>query len=65
MSSFRARGVLTTLRDRDALKQLTLESALDLLAMGLDPEKATLFVQSDVPEISELYWLRGHRGKTL
>jgi tryptophanyl-tRNA synthetase len=48
---------LTTLRDREALKQLTLESALDLLALGLDPQKATLFVQSDVPEVSELCWL--------
>lgn len=48
---------LTTLRDRELLKQLTLESALDLLALGLDPEKAVLFVQSDVPEVSELCWL--------
>jgi tryptophanyl-tRNA synthetase len=48
---------LTTLRDREALKQLTLESALDLLALGLDPQKARLFVQSDVPEVSELCWL--------
>ena len=31
--------------------------ALDLLALGLDPSKATLFVQSDVPEVSELCWL--------
>jgi tryptophanyl-tRNA synthetase len=31
--------------------------ALDLLALGLDPNKATLFVQSDVPEISQLCWI--------
>ena len=48
---------LTTVRDRDRLAQLTLDAALDLLALGLDPEKATLFVQSDVPEVSELCWL--------
>jgi tryptophanyl-tRNA synthetase len=48
---------LTTIRDRDALWQNTLDSAMDLLALGLDPDKATLFVQSDVPEVSELCWL--------
>ena len=30
---------------------------VDLLSLGLDPEKATLFVQSDVPETTELAWL--------
>jgi len=48
---------LTTIRDRDQLKQNTLDAALDLLALGLDPAKATLFVQSDVPEVTELTWL--------
>ncbi len=48
---------LTTVRDADQLRQNVLDSALDLLALGLDPKKATLFVQSDVPEVSELTWL--------
>ena len=48
---------LTTVREADRLKQLTLEAAIDLLALGLDPERAVLFVQSDVPEVSELCWL--------
>ncbi len=48
---------LTTVRDRKILAQNTLDAALDLLALGLDPEKATLFVQSDVPEVCELTWL--------
>jgi tryptophanyl-tRNA synthetase len=48
---------LTTIRDREQLRQLTLDAALDLLALGLDPNRATLFVQSDVPEVSELCWL--------
>jgi tryptophanyl-tRNA synthetase len=48
---------LTTVRDRDKLRQYTFDVALDLLALGLDPNKATLFVQSDVPEVSELCWL--------
>jgi tryptophanyl-tRNA synthetase len=48
---------LTTVRDAAKLKQWTLDAAIDLLALGLDPNKATLFVQSDVPEVSELCWL--------
>ncbi len=48
---------LTTVRERERLWQNTLDAALDLLALGLDPDRATLFVQSDVPEVSELCWL--------
>ncbi|NQU21209.1 MAG: tryptophan--tRNA ligase [Candidatus Nealsonbacteria bacterium] len=48
---------LTTVRDPAELRQLTLDAAFDLVALGLDPDRATLFVQSDVPEISELCWL--------
>jgi tryptophanyl-tRNA synthetase len=48
---------LTTIRDPEELRQNTLDAALDLLALGLDPAKATLFVQSHVPEVSELTWL--------
>jgi tryptophanyl-tRNA synthetase len=48
---------LTTVRDRQTLAQYTLDAAADLLALGLDPNRATLFVQSDVPEVSELCWL--------
>ncbi|MGB0595606.1 MAG: tryptophan--tRNA ligase [Rubripirellula sp.] len=48
---------LTTVREAETLRQYTLDSAIDLLALGLDPSKATLFVQSQVPEVSELTWL--------
>ncbi len=48
---------LTTVRDREQLQRLTLDAAIDLMALGLDPERAALFVQSDVPEVSELCWL--------
>jgi len=48
---------LTTIRDAQQLWQNTLDAAIDLLALGLDPEKATIFVQSDVPQVSELCWL--------
>ncbi|MCY2995861.1 MAG: tryptophan--tRNA ligase [Planctomycetota bacterium] len=48
---------LTTVRNRDVLWQNTIDAALDLLALGLNPDHATLFAQSDVPEVSELCWL--------
>jgi len=48
---------LTTIREREQLEQLTMDAALDLLALGLDPDRAILFVQSDVPEVCELTWL--------
>jgi len=48
---------LTTVRDPALLRQYTLDGAIDLLALGLNPNKAVLFVQSDVPEVSELCWL--------
>jgi tryptophanyl-tRNA synthetase len=50
---------LTSLRDGTALRANTLDVALDFLALGLDPEKATLFRQSDIPEVTELYWVLG------
>ncbi len=48
---------LTTLRDPAALRQNVLEVAIAYLSVGLDPDKALLFRQSDVPEVLELSWL--------
>ena len=48
---------LTSVRDKELLRQLTLDAAIDLLALGLNPDKAILFAQSDVPEVSQLMWL--------
>src|SRR6476660_8060583 len=48
---------LNTVRDGAKLRQFTFDMAIDLLALGLDPNKATLFVQSDVPEVSQLCWI--------
>lgn len=48
---------LTTVTDGDVLRQRTLEAAATYLALGLNPERATLFRQSDVPEVTELTWL--------
>jgi tryptophanyl-tRNA synthetase len=43
--------------DKDTLADRTHDMAIGLLAAGIDPEQATLFVQSHVPEHSELQWL--------
>ena len=48
---------LTTIREPDVLRGHVRDAALDLLALGLNPERATLFVQSDIPEVSQLCWL--------
>ncbi len=50
---------LTTLEDTDRLQENIHEMMLDWLAAGLDPQKSILFVQSDVPEVMELYTLLG------
>jgi len=48
---------LTSLRDPAALRENSRRVALDFLACGLDPEQATLFRQSDVPQVAELAWI--------
>lgn len=48
---------LTTSTDPDKLHANVKSIIAEYLAAGLDPEKATIFVQSDVPEISEMYLL--------
>lgn len=48
---------LTTLQDAARLRALTRDVAIDYLALGLDPKKATFYRQSDVPEVTELTWL--------
>lgn len=48
---------LTTLRDAGKMRELVRETAITYLACGLDPEKAVLWRQSDVPEVTEIAWL--------
>ncbi|MBU1018183.1 tryptophan--tRNA ligase [Patescibacteria group bacterium] len=48
---------LTTLSDAKELKKLTLDVATDLLALGVDPDRCYFWVQSDVPETTELAWI--------
>lgn len=48
---------LTTVRDSGELKKSVLEIAAAYLALGLDPERITLYRQSAIPEIQELNWI--------
>jgi tryptophanyl-tRNA synthetase len=48
---------LTSLQDAPRLRTLTQDVAIDYLTLGLDPQKATFYRQSDVPEVTELMWL--------
>lgn len=42
--------------DGTKLANLTMQAASDFLALGIDPNKSTFWVQSDVQEVQELYW---------
>lgn len=48
---------VTTIQDLQKLRDYTLDIAIDYLAIGLDPEKTSVFIQSDVPEVTELAWI--------
>jgi len=48
---------LTTLQNREELKQNILNVAIDYLAIGLNPKHVTLYKQSDIPEHMELAWI--------
>lgn len=48
---------LTTITDAELLRRNTFEAACDTLALGIDPERAVFWVQSDIPEVVELTWL--------
>src|SRR5258708_4364393 len=48
---------LTTVQDAVELQKYTFMAAADYLALGLDPVKALLFRQSDIPEVAELAWI--------
>lgn len=48
---------LTTVHDAARLQADSRNVAIDFIACGLDPSRATLFRQSDVPQVTELSWL--------
>ncbi len=48
---------LTTISDPKEVRVQTLEVAADYLALGIDPKKTTLFLQSQIPQHAELAWI--------
>ncbi len=48
---------MTTVHDGEALRRFSLDVALDYLALGFDPSSSNLFLQSDVPQVTELAWI--------
>ncbi len=48
---------LTTVKNKAELQELIIDLALDYLALGLNPERAVFFRQSDIPEHAELTWV--------
>ncbi len=48
---------LTTIQDKNILKNNTINAAIDFLALGMDPQKSTFWIQSDIPQVAELTWL--------
>jgi len=48
---------MTSMTDAATLRANVQDLAIDFLACGLDPEKATIFRQSDIPEVNELAWI--------
>jgi tryptophanyl-tRNA synthetase len=48
---------LTSVRDPAALRDSIRQVVIDYLAYGLDPERTSIYVQHDVPEVTELCWL--------
>ncbi len=47
---------MTSLNDGKRLAELTMQTATDFLALGINPDISTFWVQSDVKEVLELYW---------
>ncbi len=47
---------LTTVKNKEELKKNTFDAACDFFALGIDPEKSTFWIQSEVPQVAELTW---------
>ena len=48
---------LTTIQDPIVLENNTINAALDFIALGLDPEKSTFWIQGDVSQVTEFTWI--------
>ncbi|AOP32846.1 tryptophan--tRNA ligase [Leptospira tipperaryensis] len=51
---------LTTFSSKDKQRENTYNAVCDFLALGIDPEKSTFWLQSSVPEVTELTWYLSH-----
>ncbi len=47
---------LTSIQDKQKLEEITRHLAVEYLAMGIDPKRSVFFLQSDVPQVTELAW---------
>jgi tryptophanyl-tRNA synthetase len=48
---------MTSINDGERLSELTIQAAIDFLSLGVDPSKTTFWVQSDIKDVLELYWI--------
>lgn len=48
---------LTSVKDKEALENNIFEATVNFLALGMNPEKSTFWLQHDVKEVLELYWI--------
>ncbi|MBN2402790.1 MAG: tryptophan--tRNA ligase, partial [Spirochaetes bacterium] len=48
---------MTSSENGKLLRDYTIEAAIDLIALGLDPDKCHFWVQSDIPEVTQLTWI--------
>jgi len=48
---------LTSVQDKALLEEMTLDVARGYLALGIDPDRSVFFLQSDVPQVTELCWI--------
>ncbi len=48
---------LISLQNKEEIARNTIDVVLDYLAIGLDPKKVVLYVQSDMPQVTELTWI--------
>ncbi len=48
---------LTSIQDKQRLEELTMHLAMGYLALGIEPDRSVFFLQSDVPQTTELCWL--------
>jgi tryptophanyl-tRNA synthetase len=48
---------MTTIQDPSILEKNTINAAIDFIALGLDPEKSTFWIQGDVSQVTEFTWI--------